>query len=82
MLDDQPDASASQTGFTAMDTDAVPLGDRAQRKILQHVIAVGDEAETTYLEVKSDLDPASKSGVAKIAKFLLGVANRRPTTAA
>ncbi|MBM0224392.1 hypothetical protein [Micromonospora sp. ATA51] len=63
-------------------TDVIPLGERAQRSILDHVIAVGDEAETTYLEVKSSLDLGSKAGVAKVAKFLLGAANRRPHEAA
>ncbi|WP_230207839.1 hypothetical protein [Microlunatus sp. Gsoil 973] len=60
----------------------IPLGERALRSILDHVIDVGDEAETTYLEVKSSADPTSKSGSVKIAKFLLGAANRRPQEAA
>ncbi|WP_243714726.1 hypothetical protein [Actinomadura bangladeshensis] len=46
------------------------------------MIAVGDEAETTYLEAKSSLDVESKVGTAKVAKFLLGAANRRPQEAA
>lgn len=66
----------------AFTTDVIPLGERAWRSILDHVIAVGDEAETTYLEVKSSLDLGSKAGVAKVAKFLLGAANRRPHEAA
>ncbi|MFG2000450.1 hypothetical protein ACGFNU_15010 [Spirillospora sp. NPDC048911] len=65
-----------------MDTDIIPLGERSLRSILDHVLAVGDEAETSYLEVKSALDPTSKAGVAKVAKFLLGAANRRPQEAA
>lgn len=65
-----------------LSTDLTPLGERALRGILDHVIAVGDEAETTYLEVKSGLDLGSKAGVAKVAKFLLGSANRRPHEAA
>lgn len=65
----------------AFATDAIPLGERAWRSILDHVTAVGDEAETTYLEVKSSLDMGSKAGVAKVAKFLLGMANRRPREA-
>lgn len=73
----------------ALDTAAVPLGERSLRRILDYAVAVGDEAETTHLEVKSDLDLGSKNkvGVAKVAKFLLGAANhrrpwRRPTSAA
>ncbi|MEC4020016.1 hypothetical protein [Streptomyces sp. H27-D2] len=46
------------------------------------MVAVGDEAETPYLEVKSPLNMSSKATAAKIAKFLLGAANRRPGEAA
>lgn len=67
---------------SVLDTSAVPLGERARQRILDHVIAVGDEAETNYLEVKGPLDVTSKADVAKIAKFLLGSANRRPDLAA
>lgn len=68
----------------ALDTAVVPLGERSLRQVMDYVTSVGDEAETTYLEVKSELDLASKSkvGVAKIAKFLLGAANRGPAEAA
>lgn len=65
-----------------MDADMIPLGERALRSVLDHVLAVGDEAETSYLEIKSSLDLASTEGVAKVAKFLLGAANRRPQEAA
>lgn len=65
-----------------MDADIIPLGERALRSILDHVLAVGDEAETSYLEIKSSLDLTSTEGVAKVAKFLLGAANRRPQDAA
>ncbi|WP_114854560.1 hypothetical protein [Brachybacterium sp. YJGR34] len=74
---DDSDARAS-----ALDTTVLPLGERALRGILDHVIAVGDEAEATYLEIKSPLDVSSKATAAKIAKFLLGAANRRPHEAA
>jgi hypothetical protein len=66
----------------ALDTAVIPLGERALRNILDYVNAVGDKAETTYLEVKGALDMTSKEATAKIAKFLLGVANRRPHEAA
>ncbi|MEW1953151.1 hypothetical protein [Terrabacter sp. NPDC080008] len=79
----EPTASnASEPEPLAFATNVMPLGERAQRSILDHVIAVGDEAETPYLEVKSSLDLSSKAGVAKVAKFLLGAANRRPREAA
>lgn len=65
-----------------MDTDIIPLGERALRSILDHVLAVGDEAETSYLEIKSSLNLTGTVGVTKVAKFLLGAANRRSQEAA
>lgn len=65
-----------------MNTDNIPLGERGLRSVLDHVLAVGDEAETSFVEVKSELDLTATQGVAKVAKFLLGVANRRPKEAA
>ncbi|WP_141578734.1 hypothetical protein [Actinomadura sp. WMMA1423] len=82
MPDEHVSSDDSGSGRSALDTGMVPLGERALRSILGHVIAVGDEAETTYLEVKSSLDVKSKVGTAKVAKFLLGAANRRPQEAA
>ncbi|THJ64579.1 hypothetical protein E8P82_14680 [Arthrobacter echini] len=73
--------SPSELKPMGLNTVTLPLGERSQRLILDHVLAVGDEAETTYLEVKSSLDLSSKTGVAKVAKFLLGAANRRPKEA-
>lgn len=64
-----------------METGIIPLGERALRSILDHVVAVGDEAEASYLEVKSTLDLTSPEGVTKVAKFLLGAANRPPQAA-
>lgn len=63
---------------TNLDTNIVPLGERSWRRIVEYIEEVGDEAETPYLEVKSSLDLNSKSGIAKVAKFLLGTANRLP----
>lgn len=81
MTADPPMASPSEPKPMGLDTGTLPLGERSLRLILDHVLAVGDEAETTYLEVKSSLDLSSKTGVAKVAKFLLGAANRRPQEA-
>lgn len=77
-----PAAAQPEPKRVTLATDLIPLGERALRGILDHVVAVGDEAETTHLEVKSSLDLSSKAGVAKVAKFLLGSANRRPNEAA
>jgi hypothetical protein len=59
-----------------LDTDITPLGERSWRTILQHVLEEGDRAETRYLEVKSAIDFTASAGRAKVAKFLLGAANR------
>ncbi|RMI12519.1 hypothetical protein [Cellulomonas triticagri] len=64
-----------------MDTSVLPLGERAQRAIVEHVVAVGDEAESRFLEAKSDLDFTATAGIAKIARFLLGASNRLPADA-
>lgn len=82
MPDDHMSSRGSGSKHSALDTAVIPLGERALRSILDHVNAVGDEAETTYLEVKSALDLSSKTATAKVAKFLLGAANRRPHEAA
>ncbi|MFF5794649.1 hypothetical protein ACFY5D_21605 [Paeniglutamicibacter sp. NPDC012692] len=82
MSDDQKSSSDPTLKLVSLDTDVIPLGERIQKSILDYVTAVGDAAETTYLEAKSSLDVTSKVGVAKVAKFLLGAANRRPSEAA
>lgn len=82
MANDVATPVSASTEPPLFDTDIVPLGERALRRILDHVVAIGDEAETTYLEVKSDIDLGSKLGIAKVVKFLLGAANRRPQDAA
>jgi hypothetical protein len=82
MTADPAMASPSEPKPMGLDTATLPLGERSLRLILDYVLAVGDEAETSYLEVKSSLDLSSKAGVAKVAKFLLGAANRRPKEAA
>lgn len=58
------------------------MGDRRLRAIVDGVIAEGDHAESSGLEIKSDLDLTDKSGYTKVAKFILGMANRQPKTAA
>lgn len=51
----------SDHGTSALDTRVIPLGERALRGVFDHVVAVGDEAETPYLEVKSPVDMSSKA---------------------
>lgn len=64
-----------------MNTDITPLGERSWQTILQHVLEQGDRAEARYLEVKSTTDFTAPSGRVKVAKFLLGAANRMPDSA-
>jgi len=59
-----------------MDDSAPPFGERRLKEIVDHVIAVGDAAESSALEAKVDVDLSEKSGRAKVVKFILGMANR------
>jgi hypothetical protein len=60
----------------SMDDSAPPFGERRLKEIVDHVIAVGDAAESSALEAKVDVDLSEKSGRAKVVKFILGMANR------
>ncbi|PPF76161.1 hypothetical protein C5B99_09960 [Pseudoclavibacter sp. Z016] len=58
-----------------------PLHRDVRMAILERILMLGDEAETGYLEVKSDVDLNKPLGRAKVAEFLLGAANRDPKSA-
>lgn len=75
---------AAPAGMAApFNTDITPVGERALATILEHVLKVGDEAETDFLEIKGPLDITKKGpGLVKVVKFLLGAANRQPGQAA
>ena len=64
-----------------MDTSRPPLGERQRKAILAEIVAGGDTAEKHYLEVKRELDFSSREETTKVAKFILGAANRLPTVA-
>ncbi len=65
-----------------MRTDLPPLGEAQRRSILDAIIEEGDAAESLGLEIKSDVDPSRKGlGLAKVAKCILGMANRMPQDA-
>jgi hypothetical protein len=66
---------------TSMDTSKAPLLESRRRAILDWIIEHGDVVERHYLEAKSDIDLTSKLGCAKVAKFILGAANRLPGVA-
>lgn len=65
-----------------LDLAAYPKGDRQLWEIVDYIKSNGDRTETHYLEAKSDVDVSGKIGAAKIAKFILGAANRQPDVAA
>ncbi|MEE2570957.1 hypothetical protein V1638_16395 [Pseudarthrobacter sp. J64] len=64
-----------------MDTSRPPHGERQRKALLAEIVAGGDTAEKHYLEIKRQLDFSSKEETTKIAKFILGAANRLPATA-
>lgn len=64
-----------------LDLTRAPLGVKAASALVAAVAASDDRVERHYLEVKSDLDLSQKNDIAKIAKFILGSANRLPSVA-
>jgi hypothetical protein len=63
------------------DTSRAPLGLRVASSLVADLGKLDDRFERHYLEIKSDIDP-SKNELAKIAKYVLGSANRMPEKAA
>jgi hypothetical protein len=64
-----------------LDTSRPPHGERQRKALLSEIQAGGDSVENHYLELKRQLDFTSKEETTKIAKFILGAANRLPATA-
>ncbi|MBM7502942.1 hypothetical protein ACFPER_05650 [Agromyces aurantiacus] len=64
-----------------VDLTRAPLGVKAASALVAAIAASDDRVERYYLEVKSDLNLSQKNDVAKIAKFILGSANRLPSVA-
>lgn len=58
-----------------------PQGSAKRRELIDSLIGDSDLRETFYLEVKSSFDLRSKEHQAKLAKFILGAANRDPRDA-
>jgi hypothetical protein len=59
-----------------IDLSRLPSGERRWMALITETSKLGDRAERHFLEMKSEIDPTSKEGAAKIAKFILGAANR------
>ena len=69
---EEPDAVATP------DLTRFPSGEREWSEFISRVAASEDLAERHFIELKSDIDPTNKEGAAKVAKFILGAANRDP----
>lgn len=66
-----------------MDANFTPNGELGWHRVLDAVLREGDSAETLGLEAKSDINVSHKGiGIAKVAKFILAMANRLPEVAA
>lgn len=65
-----------------LDISRAPRGVLAAQRLVAAVAEQGDLAERHYLELKSELDLSTKKDKEKIAKFILGAANRMPDVAA
>lgn len=59
-----------------MDVSRAPMGERQRSAILDAIKQDGDVHEKHFLEVKSSFDVNSKEDCTKVAKFILGAANR------
>lgn len=68
--------------MATIDTNRVPSGERAAAALVAAIVGGDDRLERHYLEVKSGLDLTTKKDQAKLAKFILGAANRMPDKAA
>lgn len=58
-----------------------PRGEIDRHALLEYVLETDDRAERYFLEVKSKVDLTTKRDQAKVAKFILGAANRDPAIA-
>lgn len=67
--------------MAGLDTSQAPRGVLAAQRLVEAVAEQGDLAERHYLELKSTLNLSTKKDKEKIAKFILGAANRMPETA-
>jgi|GEM_PF-1327151 len=66
----------------AIDITRAPRGEIAAAELVAAVARIGDLAERHYLELKGPSDLNSKANKQKVAKFILGAANRLSEKAA
>lgn len=67
---------------TDIDLSRLPTGARGWAALVKWAAASDDRLERYFLELKSDVDLTTKHGRHKVAKFILGAANRDPAKAA
>lgn len=65
-----------------LDLSKLPSGDGRWAEFVRQVGKVDDREERYFLELKSAVDLNAEAGRAKVAKFILGAANRFPEQAA
>jgi hypothetical protein len=68
--------------MTDIDLSRLPTGARSWLALATWAAASDDRQERYFLELKSDVDLTAKHGRHKVAKFILGAANRDPAKAA
>lgn len=67
---------------TELDVSSAPMGELAASALVRAVTEGDDRLERHYLEIKGPLDLRSRKDSGKVAKFILGAANRSVETAA
>lgn len=67
--------------MATVDISRAPKGELAAIALVEAVVANDDRVERHFLEIKSQLDLTIKKDQAKLAKFILGAANRMPERA-
>ncbi|MGK9148461.1 hypothetical protein KXS11_12615 [Plantibacter flavus] len=68
--------------MTDIDLSRLPTGARSWAALVTWAATSDDREERYFLELKSDVDLTAKHGRHKVAKFILGAANRDPAKAA
>ena len=66
----------------ALDLSRLPIGHLGWKHFVDEVGTYDDRHERHFLELKSDVPLDSDKNRAKVAKFILGTANRSPDAAA
>lgn len=71
----------AQSTPAEFDPSRLPRGELGWIDFVAWAAASDDTIETRWLELKTDVDPTTKVGAAKVARFILAAANRDPTEA-